>query len=60
MSRYVKNFKAIDSLRQKLEVNRGNPDQQIRLTEAFVKLHLGYTEQTLEHQDSVILFWKMA
>jgi hypothetical protein len=49
MSRYVKNFKSIDSLRQKLEVNRGNPDQQIRLTEAFVKLHLGFTEEILDH-----------
>lgn len=40
MNRYVKNFKLIDSLRQKLEVNRANPDLQIKLTEAFVKLNV--------------------
>ena len=41
LNRYVKNFKLIDSLRQKLEVKKADPENQLKIAEAFVNLHYG-------------------
>jgi hypothetical protein len=40
LNRYVKNFRLIESLRQKLELNADDRREQIRVTQAFVKLYL--------------------
>ncbi|TNV83662.1 hypothetical protein FGO68_gene9695 [Halteria grandinella] len=40
LRRYVRNFKIIDGLRQKLEVHKGDRELQLKMCEAFVKLYL--------------------